>query len=78
MGRGPLPDSRYIRQEIFEPIGAEVYRYYVDGVTGARSENKLDHYLGICVPEPATMLLVGGGLLLLVTRRAGKRSRGSD
>jgi hypothetical protein len=50
-------------------IGAEIYAYYVDGETTARSENKLDHYLGICVPEPGTMLLIGGAIVLLLARR---------
>jgi hypothetical protein len=51
------------------PIGGEVYAYYVLGETGARSENRLDTYLGICVPEPSTMLLIGGALLLMLIRR---------
>jgi hypothetical protein len=53
------------------PIGAEVYDYWVNGDTTSRSQNKLDHYLGICepIPEPSTMLLIGGALLLMVIRR---------
>jgi hypothetical protein len=51
------------------PIGAEVYDYQVNGTLDRRSQNKLDHYLGICVPEPSTMLLIGGALLLLLIRR---------
>ena len=50
-------------------IGAEIYAYYVDDETTARSENKLDTYLGICVPEPGTMLLIGGAIVLLLARR---------
>ena len=51
------------------PIGAEVYDYWVLGDLTSRSANKLDTYLGICVPEPSTMLLIGGALLLMVIRR---------
>jgi hypothetical protein len=51
------------------PIGAEVYAYYVLGELTARSKNQLDTYLGTCVPEPSTMLLIGGALLLLLVRR---------
>ena len=51
------------------PLGAEVYDYYVNGDLTSRSSNKLDTYLGICVPEPSTMLLIGGALLLMVIRR---------
>ena len=55
------------------PIGAEVYDHFLDPPGGTaldrRGENKLDTYLGTCVPEPSTMLLIGGALLLMVIRR---------
>jgi hypothetical protein len=51
------------------PIGAEIFDHFINGTPGRRSENRLDHYLGICIPEPSTMLLIGGALLLMVIRK---------
>jgi len=51
------------------PLGAEIYAYYMGPQPTARSENRLDQYLGICVPEPSTMLLIGGAIVLLLARR---------
>lgn len=56
-------------------IGSEVYAYYVDGQPTARSQNKMDHYLGYFTPEPDALWLVGCGLLLLAARRARNRAR---
>jgi hypothetical protein len=65
---GPLGDPS-LWAGFNSPIGAEVFDHYVNGNMSARSENRLDHLLGTCVPEPSTMLLIGGALLLLLVRR---------
>lgn len=55
------------------PIGAEVYDYFIDppggGPSDRRSQNRLDKYMGTCIPEPGTMLLIGSAVLLLLIRR---------
>jgi len=51
-------------------IGYEEIMYYMTGDPQYRSEDRLDHKLGECpIPEPSTMLLIGGSALLLILRR---------
>jgi hypothetical protein len=50
-------------------IGFEVYMHDMTGDPFYRSANILDTKLAECVPEPSTMLLIGGSALLLVLRR---------
>ena len=50
-------------------IGWEVLMYMETGDPMYRSQNVLDTKLATCVPEPGTMLLIGGSALLLLLRR---------
>jgi len=50
-------------------IGFEVFMHDMTGDPFYRSANILDTKLAECVPEPSTMLLIGGSALLLVLRR---------
>jgi len=53
-------------------VGAEVGMYELTGDPFYRSANVLDKHLATCggvIPEPGTMLLIGGSALLLVLRR---------
>ncbi len=50
-------------------IGYEVYMNVMTGDPQYRSQNTLDKYMGTCIPEPGTMLLIGSAVLLLLIRR---------